>query len=68
MKFLRFLITCVLLLIIASLSLATDEEILKQKVATNFEKLIARSKIQEPSQDIVTRSPGGSRLYRDTFR
>ena len=64
MKYFKVFLPWVLFLIIASPSLATDEEALKQKVASNFERLITRSKIQEPSQDIVTRSPGGSKLYR----
>lgn len=66
MKYSRVSIAWVLFLLLASPLYAIDEDTLKQKVASNFEKLIARSKIQEPSQDIVTRSPGGSKLYRDT--
>jgi S1-C subfamily serine protease len=66
MKRAIFLIAWLVLLFIVSPSIAADEEILKQKIAINFEKLIARSKIQEPSQEIVTRSPGRSKLIRDT--
>jgi S1-C subfamily serine protease len=66
MKYFRFVIVGIILSLIASPSIATDEDVLKQKVASNFEKLLARSKIQEPSQSIVIRSPGGSKLYRST--
>ena len=45
--------------------MATDENILRQKVASNFEKLIAKSKIQEPTQEIETRAPGGGKRYRE---
>jgi len=65
MKFFKFPLVCVFILLLASTSYAIDEEALKQKVASNFERLITRSKIQEPSQDIVTRSPGGSKLYHN---
>jgi S1-C subfamily serine protease len=65
MKQFKVFLPMVLFLIIASPLLATDEEILKQKIINNFEKVIAGAKIQEPSQDIVTRSPGGSKLFRN---
>jgi S1-C subfamily serine protease len=66
MKFFKFPLVCVFILFLATTSYAVDDETLKQKVVSNLEKLIARSKIEEPSQGIVTRSPGGSKLYRDT--
>lgn len=64
MRYFRIVIVGIILLLIASPLMATDEDLLKQKVVTNFEKLIAKSKIQEPTQEIVTRSPIGSKLYR----
>ncbi len=64
MKYFRFVIVGFILLLIASLSEAADEDLLKQKIAGNFEKLMAKSKIQEPTQEVVTRSPIGSKLYR----
>lgn len=66
MKYYKFFLLLILVLLILSPSLATDEEMLKQKIAIDFDNLIARSKIQEPSQDIVTRSSIGSKLYRNT--
>ncbi len=66
MKYFRFVIVGILLLLTSSPSIATDEDALRQKVARKFEKLIAKSKIQEPTPKIVTRSPGGGKLYRDT--
>jgi S1-C subfamily serine protease len=66
MKCSRFILPWVYLLLLVSSGLAADEDTLKQKVASNFEKLIARSKIQEPTQEIVTRSPWGSKLYPTT--
>jgi S1-C subfamily serine protease len=64
MRYFRFIIVGIILLLIVSPSIATDEDLLRQKVVTNFQKLIAKSKIKEPSKDIVTRSSMGSKLYR----
>ena len=64
MKFFKFALACVLLLLLACPSLASDEDTLKQKIAQNFEKLITKSKIQEPTTDTLTRSPAGPKLYR----
>jgi S1-C subfamily serine protease len=66
MKFFKFLFVCVVVLLLASPLYAIDEDTLKQKVVSNFERLMAKSKIQEPSQDKVTRSPMGSKLYRSS--
>ena len=65
MKHYRFVIVGILLLLTSPPSIATDEETLRQKVAGSFERLVAKSKIYEPSQEIVTRSAAGSRLYRN---
>jgi S1-C subfamily serine protease len=65
MKYSRFIIVGILLLLTSSPSIATDEDTLRLKVAGNFEKLVAKSKIYEPSQEIATRSPMGSKLYRN---
>ena len=65
MKSYRFFIVGIFLLLIVSSSLAADEEILRQKVTGSFERLVAKSKIYEPSQEIATRSPVGSKLYRN---
>jgi len=65
MKYSRFVIVGIIILFIVSPSVATDEDLLKQKVLSNFEKLIAKSKIQEPTQELITRSPMGSKLYRN---
>lgn len=65
MKFFKFPFVFVFILLLASTSYAVDEETLKQKVASTFEKLIAKSKIQEPTQEVVTRAPGGVKRYRD---
>ena len=65
MKFFKFPLVFVFISLFVSTSYAVDEETLKQRIASNFERLITRSKIQEPSQDIVTRSPMGSKLYRN---
>ena len=64
MKFFKFALACVLLLLLACPSLASDEDTLKQKIAQNFEKLITKSKIHEPTTDTPTRSPAGPKLYR----
>jgi S1-C subfamily serine protease len=65
MKYFKLIIVGIVLFLVVSPSLAADEETLTQKVARNFERLIAKSKIYEPSQEIVTRSPMGSKLYRN---
>lgn len=65
MKRVIFLIAGVVFLFISP-SVGADGEILKQKIASNFKKVIARSKIEEPSREIVTRSPGRSKLIRAT--
>jgi S1-C subfamily serine protease len=65
MKYYRFVIVGILSFLISAPSIATDENKLKQKVASNFEKLMTKSKIQEPTQEIITRSPMGSKLYRN---
>jgi S1-C subfamily serine protease len=65
MKFFKFSLVCIFILFLATTSYAVHDETLKQKVVSNLEKLIARSKIEEPSQGIVTRSPMGSKLYRN---
>jgi S1-C subfamily serine protease len=64
MKYFRFSSVWFLFFLLVSSSLMAEEGTLKQRVASNFEKLMAKSKIQEPSQNIVTRSPMGSKLYR----
>jgi hypothetical protein len=48
MKFFKFPLVSVFILLFVSTLYAGDEETLKQKVANNFEKLIVRSKIEEP--------------------
>ena len=65
MKFFKFPFVFVFILLLASTSYAVDEETLKRKVASTFEKFIAKSKIQEPTQEVVTRSREGSKLYRN---
>ena len=65
MKYFKLIVVGIVLFLIAPPSIATDEETLRQKVAGNFERLVAKSKIYEPSQEIVTRSPKGSELYRN---
>jgi len=64
MKFFKFLIVCALFLVLASISYAIDEEALKEKIAKNLEKIIANTKIQDPTKYIPTRSPEGPKLYR----
>jgi S1-C subfamily serine protease len=66
MKYSRYLFVGLLLLSLSDSSLAADEDTLKLKVASSFEKLIAVSKIQEPPEQIVTRSSGGSKYFRET--
>jgi S1-C subfamily serine protease len=65
MKYFKLIIVGIVLFLIVSPSIATDEDALRQRVASNFEKLISKSKIQEPTPEIVTRSPGGVKRYRD---
>lgn len=64
MKYFKLIIVGIVLFLIVSPSIATDEDALRQKVASNFEKLIAKSKIQEPTPEIETRA-GGTKRYRD---
>ena len=64
MKYLKIFLPSVLFLFLTSSSLAFDESGIKQKIVINFEKLITESKIQDPTSDILTRSPAGPRLYR----
>lgn len=65
MKYFKLIIVGIVLFFIVSPSIATDEDELRQRVASNFEKLTAKSKIQEPTQEGVTRSREGSKLYRN---
>lgn len=64
MKFFKFSLVCALLLLLASPSYAIDEEVLKQKIVKNLEKIVANAKIQEPTINTPTRSQAGPRLYR----
>jgi S1-C subfamily serine protease len=64
MKYLRVFLSCFLLLLFSSTSIATEESPIKQKILKHFQKLIAKSVIEEPSKNIQTRSPEGSRLYK----
>jgi len=64
MKKAIFLIAWLVLLFIVSPSVAADEEILKQKIVRNFEKLLDNSRIEEQTLDITTRSLAGPMLYR----
>jgi len=64
MKFFKFPLVCVFILLLASTSYALDEETLKQRVLVHFEKVLTGAKIQEPALDIPTRSPAGPKLYR----
>ena len=64
MKYLRVLIAWVLFLLLASPSHAIDEDSLKQRIAKHLEKVTAGAKIQEPFEDLSTRSPTGSKLFR----
>jgi len=65
MKYFKFSFVWAIFFLLVSASMATDENILRQKVASNFGKLITKSKIQEPTPEIETRAPGGSKRYRD---
>jgi len=65
MKFFKLLLACFFILLFDSTSYAFDEGTFKQKVASNFDKLIAISRVQEPFHETVTRSPKGSKLYRN---
>ena len=64
MKYLKILLLWFLILFLVHPSYGIDEDTLKQKIAKYSEKLISKSKIQEPFQDIPIRSPTGSKLYR----
>jgi len=64
MRYLKVCFICFLSLLFASKVFAIDEEMLKEKIRRNFESLMSRSKVQEPSQNISTRSPMGSKFYR----
>jgi|LQYC01.1.fsa_nt_gi hypothetical protein len=64
MQYIKNFLLWFLFLFLVVPSFAMSQDTLKQKIASNFEKIIAKSKIQEPSQDIATRSPMGSKLYR----
>ncbi len=64
MKYIKNFLLWLLFFFLVVPSYAMSQDTLKQKIASNFEKLIAKSKIQEPSQDISTRSPLGSKLYK----
>jgi S1-C subfamily serine protease len=65
MKHLRLFLSIIFLLAIVSVSFAEEDDVLKEKIRKNFEKLITKSKIQEPSPKIVTRAPGGVKRYRE---
>jgi len=65
MKYFKYFLVGIVLFLIVSPSIAIAEDALRQKVASNFEKLIAKSKIQEPTPEIVTRAPGGVKRYRE---
>ena len=64
MKQFKVFLPWVLFLVIASPLLATDEEALREKLLTNFEKVVGGAKIQEPTLGTPTRSPDGPKLYR----
>ena len=65
MRYFKFFFVWSLFFLLVSPALAIDEDTLMQKVASNFERLIAKSKIQEPTTEIETRAPGGVKRYRD---
>jgi S1-C subfamily serine protease len=64
MKYFKVFLPWILFLVIASPSLATDEEASREKILRNFQKVAAGAKIQEPTLDTPTRSPAGPKLYR----
>ncbi len=54
MRYVKFFLVWFLFFLLVSPALAIDEDTLMQKVASNFERLIAKSKIQEPTTEVET--------------
>ena len=55
----------ILLLILAPcLPFASDEDAVKQKIQNCAAELLRTSRIEEPAQNLITRSPMGSKFYR----
>lgn len=64
MRYIADFLVGLLILGLAIQAEATDEGILRQKLAEQFEKATVGARIYEPAPGIATRAPGGPELYR----